>query len=394
MAELAAQARRVGAAAKWHADGKRIARVLVPFANLVAQRGDADIGHGHHGLHAQLHVVVAACAVPVPGMTTAEVQRAALAQLLREVHLVALAGAAGIAPIVTAYACEIAQRQVATCAVAVSGQTEVGAAARNVALVVDAKAVAADRPGMQRLRARMGNVGTEGTHWCVERCAGQQRAVIFAQLGAAQQGQSVADAACVGGFGKAQFFPAIAGVAQLAHGGAETAGAGTQRLRDGGEVDVETLLATVRLGNGHFKIATEMGGIQILDDERARRHRGFVDDVAVLADAHHCVALGNATHDRRKAAQRVRQHALVAGHAQAGEGHALEKLAAGVAFAQQQLAVPAGQFALQRTADHIAAATVAAMADGRAMPQSPRAQVQAGVDAEVGAVAATAAGVV
>lgn len=81
----------------------------------------------------------------------------------------------------------------------------------------------------------MGNVGTERTKRRID-CSAEQRGLeAFGNLHPAQRGEMVADATCVGAFCKAQCFIHTACVAKFACGGAETAGAGAQRLRHCGE---------------------------------------------------------------------------------------------------------------------------------------------------------------
>lgn len=116
-----------------------------------------------------------------------------------------------------------------------------------------------------------------------------------------------------------------------------------------------------------------------------------MDDAAVLADGDHRIAFGNTAHHRRVAAQRIGQHALVAGHAHAGERYTFKQFAAGIALAQQQLAVPAGNVALQVAADDLMGGTLVALGERRAVTQAPGAQIQACPQTQVAAAVALAA---
>jgi hypothetical protein len=109
-------------------------------------------------VEAQLQIVLLARAVPVGHVAAADIQLAALADTLREVHLEALAGAhdecIGGLRAVERQLRDIGEGEEALGAVAVRGQAQVGAGARHAALVVQAVAAAAVRAGRARWRGR------------------------------------------------------------------------------------------------------------------------------------------------------------------------------------------------------------------------------------------------
>ena len=160
--------------------------------------------------------------------------------------------------------------------------------------------------------------------------------------------------------------------------------------------------AAVRLGHADFEVAAVAGGVQVVDGERAGRHRGLVDHHAVLAHGHLGIAVGDAAHGGRVAAQRLRQHAVVGGQLHAAQAEAVEDLAAGPGVAQGQLRAQLRQVALRVGGDvlPVVAGTHAASAglpvQRGVVAQVPAAQVQPGVQAEVrrGLRQAAAAGAV
>ncbi len=124
---------------------------------------------------------------------------------------------------------------------------------------------------------------------------------------------------------------------QLAGGDAVFGGVGTQQLRYSGVGHDKGILAAVGFVHGDGQVATVAGGEQVVDDERPRRYRGFVELVAVLGDADGGIAVGDTAHYRRIALLRLRQHAVVGGHGDTTQTHAVHDLAAGEAVAYCQL---------------------------------------------------------
>ncbi|MNR57315.1 hypothetical protein D3C85_1780630 [compost metagenome] len=66
----------------------------------------------------------------------------------------------------------------------------------------------------------------------------------------------------------------------------------------------------------------------------------MIHNVAVLADRHPCVALGNAGNHRSKAAQAIRQHIFAGIQFDAPEGNAVEHVISAAAFTRQDLGSP------------------------------------------------------
>ncbi|MNC15855.1 hypothetical protein D3C75_636880 [compost metagenome] len=236
-------------------------------------------------------------------MAAAEVHRAARAKPLGEIDLVALSRTRAVAPRIVVRARGIVEGEVAARAVAIGGKTDVGACLCNVALKVQADAVAGHRIVSAQTRARVGHIGTEGADRGVDGCTGQHRLVRLTRLRTAEQGQAVADATRVGAFGKPQGLHVAAGIAQHASRGTEAGRADPQCLWHRRKTDREALFAAVGFGHGDNQVTTEVGRVQVFDQERTRRDVGLVDDVAVLVNAHHCIAFGDAAYRRCIAAQ-------------------------------------------------------------------------------------------
>ncbi|KAG0733144.1 hypothetical protein G6F23_013631 [Rhizopus arrhizus] len=172
-------------------------------------------------------------------------------------------------------------------------------------------------------------------------------------------------------------------VPSLACGNAEPLAAFAQRLRHRRERHGETFFASVGFGDRYFQSAAAGVGVQIVDGERTRRHRGLVQHRAVLADGDARIALCHAAHDRRIAAQRIGQHAFIGSDAHAGEADTVEQLSTGIGLAQRELAVPARQVALQGTVERGEVRALRAVAERTAVAQPPCAQVHPSGDARV-----------
>ncbi len=129
------------------------------------------------------------------------------------------------------------------------------------------------------------------------------------------------------------------GIAQRPCAGAEPGASFAQRLRHCRERHVESLASPIRLRDNNLQIATDVGRVEIIYDERSRRDANFMDNDAVLMDADHRVAFGDAAHCGRVAAQRVGQHAFIGMETHPGKGDAVKQLASGVALSHPQLAV-------------------------------------------------------
>ncbi|KAG1394657.1 hypothetical protein G6F59_014143 [Rhizopus arrhizus] len=193
------------------------------------------VGAAVAAVETQLQIVLLASTVPVGHVAAAEIDLAALAHTLREVHLEALAGAhderIGGLWAVERQLRDIGKGKEALSAVAIGGQAQVGAGTRHAALVIQAVAAPTLRRQARDVGAGVGDIRTYSTEGCIERRTGQAGLVVLGHLHTTQQGHAVADAACVRAFGKAQCVLRHAGVAQLACGNAEPLAAFAQRLR-------------------------------------------------------------------------------------------------------------------------------------------------------------------
>src|SRR5690606_1097520 len=143
-------------------------------------------------------------------------------------------------------------------------------------------------------------------------------------------------------------------------------------------------LLAIGLGYYHFQVAAIARGVQVVDLEFAGRHRGFVDDVAVLAHADTGIAGGNAPHRRRVAPLRLGVHAVVAGQFDAAHAHAFKHGAVRKELAHCQLAFNAAQRALHRRLYAlILGPGWILMVQTAAMAQPPGPRVDSAVDAHI-----------
>lgn len=181
-------------------------------------------------------------------------------QALGEIGLVALSGAAGVAPIVGSSAGHVVQGKKSARTVAVRRQTHVGSGTGHVALVVQPQAVAGNAGASGQLCLRVGDVDADGTHWRVDSGTGNRSAIALRDLNTPQRGEVIAETACVGPFGETEMGQTASGVAQRSRTRAEPGRTCAQRLWHGGKAHVEPLAAPVRLGNHHFQITPELVG--------------------------------------------------------------------------------------------------------------------------------------
>ncbi|KAG1252277.1 hypothetical protein G6F68_011862 [Rhizopus microsporus] len=181
--------------------------------------------------------------------------------------------------------------------------------------------------------------------------------------------------------------------AQFAHGDAAalltlTQQAGHRRVRNH-----EGFHTAIGLGHFHFQITADRHVAQIVDLERTRADRGFQDHLIALADGHPRIGLRHATHHRRIAGGRFRQHARIGAYIDAAVAHRLEQVTIGRRFAQRQLRVPTTDLALRvGVAGGIVESAFAAMREVAVVAHAPGTQIQASIDAGAGMVAAAAVG--
>ena len=236
----------------------------------------------------------------------------------------------------------------------------------------------------------MGDVGSESADPGRQADTVQQRQVAIAQRAAAVQGQLVADAALVGALHQ----PGFVGqqlVAHLAGGQRVARHALTQHLRYRAERHLEFTAAAIGLDHAHFQVTAVAGRVQVVDDEAARRDGGGVDQLLVLAHFDARIGLGDAAHHRRVAAQRIGQHAVVAGQAGTAVADRVEQLARGVGLTDGEHAAHLRDAALCVGGDALPMAAVT-LGPGQVgiVAELPAAQVQAGIEAEIGTAVALA----
>src|SRR5690606_29765792 len=156
------------------------------------------------------------------------------------------------------------------------------------------------------------------------------------------------------------------------------------------------VFAAIGFGYDDLQVATISGGVQIVDFELARRHRGFVYDVAILQHAYAGIAVGNAAYRGGIAALRFRVHAFVAGQGHARETYAFEHGAFGMEFAGGELALYGSNRTLRIGLYALIPGTLGfAVVQVAAMAQSPGAKIEAAVQPHIGlcGVVAVAGGV-
>lgn len=151
-----------------------------------------------------------------------------------------------------------------------------------------------------------------------------------------------------------------------------------QRHRHGRIRHAELMDRAVCFGHLHDQVAAIAGRIQVVDFERTRGNRRFVDRHPVLTDLHLRVAVRHAPHDRRKAAHRVRQHPVVRRELHAAKLRRVEQLARRIRFADGELRLQRGEVAPRVGCDVLIACATARRPAIRALvTKMPRADVDA-----------------
>ena len=78
--------------------------------------------------------------------------------------------------------------------------------------------------------------------------------------------------------------------------------------------------------------------IEIVNGERSRRDKRFIDNVAMLGDGDFRIAVRHTADRRGKAALAIRQHFIIRHQLNAAKLHAVENVAAGKSIAHPQQA--------------------------------------------------------
>lgn len=180
--DLGARPRRILATAQRHCEGEGIACVRAAIAQPVAEHRNTVVRAPHGAAEAELEIGLALRGIPESHVTTIEEQLACRPQALGEIGLVALSGAAGVAPIVGSSAGHVVQGKKSARTVAVRRQTHVGSGTGHVALVVQPQAVAGNAGASGQLCLRVGDVDADGTHWRVDSGTGNRSAIALRDL--------------------------------------------------------------------------------------------------------------------------------------------------------------------------------------------------------------------
>ncbi|CAI2026595.1 Uncharacterised protein [Serratia quinivorans] len=151
------------------------------------------------------------------------------------------------------------------------------------------------------------------------------------------------------------------------------------------------LFAAVGLFDGDLQVAAAAGGVHVVNHKGTGGDVGPVNLIAVLAHYHLGIGAGDTAYHRGIAAQAVGQHLVVGGDLHAAKGHRVKDFGRGITVAEGQLALQGNQVALGVGVDGIPfILAVAAAAPGGVVAQPPGAEVKAGAQVGVLAVAVTA----
>ena len=343
---------------------------------------------------AELQLGVAALAVVEIAGGAGKIEVAVTAEGLahQQVELVALLVAAGIPGVPVAQCVAraeyVAEFAVAFGGIAVAGQGQGSAGGLEGPAVVEPDAPALLARAILDACAGIGAVQAEGAEAGGEDAAAQHGQVVVGDTQSQVGGQGVAHAALVGEVGEQVV--AVAILARLAQGEAVARQAGTHGLRDRGERHAEARYAAIGFEHLDIQIAGIGAVVEIVDDERTGGDIHLADLPAVLADHHPRRGGRGAAHLRRIAAQGLGQHAVVGSQAQAAVADAAEQVAGGVALPRRQFAAPGRQGALGIGADAVPLApalpVVAGIGVVGLVAQTPQAEVDAAVQADIGVV--------
>ncbi|KWV89555.1 hypothetical protein PFLmoz3_00791 [Pseudomonas fluorescens] len=219
----------------------------------------------------------------------------------------------------------------------IGAQRKVRSRERQVLVIGQAPALAADYAQPPNLSARVGAVEGERANRSAHRQAGLGLAIALGKRTATIGANTIAQAMLQRTLQDQRVGIADAVLLQLPQGHAVVAGTVTQQVRHHGVRHHEAAAPAVDFGDADVQVAAIPGGVQVIDDKRPRGHCGFVKGVAVLAHCHRCIAVGNASHLRRIALLRLGKHAVIGGQGDAAYTHTVEDLATAEAVADGQL---------------------------------------------------------
>ena len=225
-------------------------------------------------------------------------------------------------------------------------------------------------------------VGTKGAPGRGERRAHHGRDMALGHGHAAVAGQHVGEAVLPGRLREHR-----RGIGKVAHHARREAVAVlplAQRQRYGCVGHGKAAHGAIGLGDADLQVATVARGIEVVDDEGAGRHRGFVELDTVLRDGDTGIGVGHAAHHGRVAALGVGQHAVVTVQAYAAKRGGVHQVASRVGVAQYELGRPVGNVALCVGGDVLVAAPSSVRpAEGAVVPEMPAVDVDAAVQAQV-----------
>lgn len=232
------------------------------------------------------------------------------------------------------------------------------------------------------LRARVRDVGADRAERRVQHAAQHCRHVAFGHRHAAVAGERVREPALPRRLHEQR--RRVVEVANRAGREAVAVLPRTQRQRDRRERHGERVDGAVRFRHGHMQIAAVAGRVQIVDHERARRDRRFVQPHPVLRDRDLRVRVRDAAHDRRITALGFRQHPVVGVQPNTAERRRIEQIAGRIRIADNELRRPARDIALQIGRDVLIAPPAAIVpAERTVVPEMPALHVQAAVETDV-----------
>ena len=149
-----------------------------------------------------------------------------------------------------------------------------------------------------RLRHVKGDGADEGVHPNAQQPG---KIAVVGGLNAAKAGEGAVEAVVEGTLREARLVMQAV-VVDLADADIPAADAGVHHLYQRREGLAKAVLRAVGFSNGDLKVRAVAGRRKVVDRKRPRRHRGFVDFVAVLRDGHFSVAFGDAANRWRAAA--------------------------------------------------------------------------------------------
>ncbi|MNZ48535.1 hypothetical protein D3C78_662830 [compost metagenome] len=280
-----------------HVLGVRFAQVGFGAAGREAHAAPAETV-GVAGLIADIAVFAG---LPIVLCRAADEQAAVvIAQRLVDIDLQAIALTARRLCSGIARLGEIAEAQVAGAGKTVGGDNEVGPRGLHQLAIAQTIALPAGRTaqlflGVQPRGTGVGDVEGESAHRGTKRQAALDRHVLVGNDASGVAGPQVGDTPLVGALDEHRFvLQLIVAIAAGRH--AVAAGAGAQQLRHRGVGHDKTTRTAIGLGDGDVQVTRITGAVQVVDDEGARRHAGFVQHRAALAYRDPCVGFCRATY--------------------------------------------------------------------------------------------------